>query len=95
MQLMQDAATGDGNGEVVSWNGGPGTFFVSGTLASATVTLQALLPKATAYVDVGDDATLTAAGMANFHLPRCSLRAVISGAGSPAAITAGVQPWNP
>ncbi len=94
MQLMQDAATGDGNGDVVSWNGGPGTFVVTGSLASGTVTLQAKLNKM-GWAAVGDDATLTAAGMANFHLPRCSLRAVISGAGSPAAITAGVQPWNP
>jgi len=41
MPVLLKNATANGPGPVVQWPGGPGTFWVDGTPAGATVTLEA------------------------------------------------------
>ncbi len=81
--LLVNAST---SGEWVFWSGGRGTFMVEGTFGGGTVTLQVEGPNGTA-IDVGDDVTFTAAGVGNFDLAPCRIKAAVSG-GSPSGLYA-------
>lgn len=78
---------GNATGPTRIWNGGRGQFAVAGTLGGATVTLQVLGPDEATWLDVGEDAALDAAGVVNFDLPPCSIRAEVVG-GSPSGLYA-------
>lgn len=90
--LLSNAAA---TGSAVRWHGGRGVFSVpTGTFSGATVKLQWSLSESTGYLDVdksGDTyVTFTAAGAGLFELPRCWVKAVISG-GPPSGIYAYVN----
>lgn len=70
-----------------TWDGGEGAFLVAGTLGGATVTLQILGPDGTTWMDVGEDAALTAAGAVGFSLPPGQIRAKVA-SGSPSGLYA-------
>ena len=80
--------TADGAGPAIDWPSGLGSFRAWGGFGGGTVTLQASFDGGTTYVDV-EGAALTAAGVKNFRLPVCKLRASLSGA-SGADLTAEV-----
>ena len=67
------------------WPGGVGNFIAVGTFGTQTVTLQVAgdddvqNPANATAVDVGTDAALTAAGIANFQLGPCWIRAEVAG----------------
>ena len=88
--LLQNQAA-DGSGAAVDWRGGHGSFRAWGPFGDGTVALQASFDSGTTFIDV-EGASLTAAGVRNFRLPVCRLRATLSGAsGSPSAsVTAEV-----
>lgn len=90
-RLLLQNQSADGNGTAVTWRGGHGSFRAWGGMAGGTVKLQASFDAGTTYFDV-EGAALTAAGVKNFRLPLCMLRATLSGAsGSPSAdVTAEV-----
>lgn len=83
--LSNAAATGSG----VLWSGGEGTFHVEGTFNGSTITLQKLGPDGSSWSDVGTDVALAAAGMADFSLGPCTIRAEVVG-GPPSGIYAEV-----
>ena len=78
MAKLFDGRNADGNSTTYTWNGGVGSFLVTGTLGTATVKLQMAVTGTTVWTDVGNDTTLTAAGIGNFQLPTCKLRANLS-----------------
>ena len=80
--LSDEAATG----VECKWGGGAGLFLVEGTFNGATIKLQVRTPNGV-WMDVGDETTLTAIGLAGFILPASlGVRAFVSGA--PSAIFA-------
>jgi hypothetical protein len=80
-------SNGSATGSSVKWPGGKGTFVVTGTFGGATITLQFLGLDNTTWVDVGTEATLTAAGMCGFECGAGLIRAKVTG-GPPSAIYA-------
>lgn len=82
--LLDNAAA---TGPARTWAGGRGQFKVAGSFGGATVTLQILGPNGSTWLDVGTEAALAAAGVANFDCPPGQLRAAVSG-GSPSGLTA-------
>lgn len=80
--LSNASATGSSK----QWPGGRGQFAVEGTIGGATITLQVQGPNGT-WLAVGTDAALTAAGVVNFDLPQCNIRALVA-SGSPSALYA-------
>lgn len=89
--LLSNAAA---TGSAKRWHGGRGVFSVpDGTFSGATVKLQWALTDSGTWLDVdksGDTyVTLTAAGAGLFELPRCFVRAAISG-GPPSGVYAYV-----
>lgn len=83
LDLLSNASA---TGSAGRWPGGRGTFTVEGTFGGATVKLQCLGPNGT-WIDLGTDATFTAAGVCGFELAMGQLRANVSG-GSPSALYA-------
>lgn len=81
---------GTSTGSAVQWPGGFGNFSAQATFSGATVKLQYLGPDGTNYIDAGGDTTLTAAGGGNFILPRCTIRAAVTG-GPPSGVYAQVK----
>ena len=81
-------SNGTATGASFYWPGGRGTFMADATFAGGTVKLQVQMPSLTTstWIDVGTECTLTAAGLGNFELPPCNLRAFVSG--SPTGIYA-------
>lgn len=81
----------NGSGPALDWRGGGGSFRAWGELAGGTLALEASFDGGTTFVPV-EGASLTQAGIKNFQLPVCKLRASLSGAsGSPSAdVTAEV-----
>ena len=77
------AQTADGQSATLNWPGGFGTFVVAGTFNSTTTKLQMSPDGGTTWVNVGTDAIFTAAGIVNFQLPVCALRADLAGTTSP------------
>ena len=86
LDLLSNASA---TGSDLWWEGGRGTMFLDGTLGGATVTLEALHPATGTALVVGTEVTFTAVGLANFELPPCKLRAVVSG-GSPSGLYATI-----
>lgn len=91
-QLLSNVSA-DTTGSAVAWPGGAGVFSATATTwGSGTVTLQWLRDGASVWLPVdrsGDVyCTLTANGSGQFFLPKCSIRAVLSGSTSPAAVNA-------
>lgn len=62
----------------MTWNGSTGMFAVIGTFGTAQIKLQHKL--ADTWVDLGDDATLTAAGQSLFTTAAKELRVALSAA---------------
>ncbi|MFA7587659.1 MAG: hypothetical protein WCY11_15935 [Novosphingobium sp.] len=89
MKFFENRAT-DGNSAAEDWPSGCGTARAWGTFDGATVTLQASFDGGTTWIDVGEDATFTAAGMTNFSLGPCKLRGVVSGAGGTTSVSLAV-----
>ena len=81
--IENGSATGTG-----SWPGGRGTFAVAGTFDGSTITLQMLQADGTTWTDVGSDVEFTAAGVGNFELPPCDIRAEVDGGTSPSGLYA-------
>lgn len=75
-------------GAAFSWPGGRGVFSAIGTFGGGTCKLQWSPDSGVTWLDVdrsGDTfVTFTAAGSGGFELPQCSVRAVLSGATTPA-----------
>lgn len=86
LTLLNNASA---TGAAVTWAGGRGQFKALGTFAGATVTLQVLGPDGTTWQAVGEEATLDAAGLANFDCPPGQLRAAVTG-GTPSGLYAEV-----
>lgn len=84
LELLSNASA-TGVGKV--WPGGRGQFQVAGSLGGASVSLQLLGPNGATWLDLGEPATLAAAGVVNFELPPATIRAAVAG-GSPAALYA-------
>lgn len=83
--------TGAGNGAaVVLLNGGPYVFDVAGTFSGTTVKLQRLASDKATWIDVGSDASFTAAGHVLVTLSAGSYRAVATG-GTPTGIYAALR----
>lgn len=84
----------DGQTAAIGWLGGRGVFTAQGTFGSGTIKLQCSHDDGATWVDVdrsGDTfVTFTANGQGGFELPKCSLRASLSGSTNP-AIKAAVQ----
>ena len=70
------------------WQGGKGVFAVVGTWSGATITLQALGPDETTWIDAGTTAILTEDGIVGFDLAGGQIRAEV--VGSPSGIYASV-----
>jgi hypothetical protein len=89
--------TADGNSSAVSWPGGRGVFAAFGTFGSGTLKLQASYDDETTWIDVdrsGDTyVTFTANGAGGFELPKCMIRAALSGSTNP-SINSGVEHAN-
>lgn len=81
--LLENAST---TGSWTPWVGGLGTFTVEGTFGGATVSLQLKSKNGTA-INVGDAASLAAAGMCSFEVPCGEIRAAVTG-GSPSGLYA-------
>lgn len=84
----------DGQTAAVAWLGGRGVFSAQGSFGSGTIKLQCSHDDGTTWIDVdrsGDTfVTFTANGQGGFELPKCSLRASLSGSTAP-SIVSGVQ----
>lgn len=89
--LVNAGAAGDG--QAFDWLGGPGAFYVEGTLGGSTVKLQVKSPN-DAWLDVGAEVTKTAAGVGGFDLPPGDIRASIAG-GAPVGVFAYVRALRP
>lgn len=90
---LLDSADAAGDGQAFDWFGGPGAFYVEGTLGGSTVKLQCKSPNDT-WLDVGAEVTKTTAGVGGFDLPPGDIRANISG-GAPVDVFAYVRPLRP
>ena len=88
-----DAQSGNASGTKIAWNGGIGTFQAWGAFEGATCKLQMAFDSGGAWTDVGDDVSFTAAGVGNFQLAPCWIRADLSGGGSPSpSVSAHARP---
>jgi hypothetical protein len=87
--LLSSYALNDA-GKPVQWHGGVGQFDAWGTWGSATLKLRYSPNDGTTWIDVGDDATLTADGGCAFELGPCLLRCEVSG-GTSASLNAKVN----
>ncbi len=63
---------------------------VDGTFDSCTVKLQMSPDAAVTWIDVGGDASVTAAGVVNFDLRSCDVRLTIASAGGSTSINGWV-----
>jgi hypothetical protein len=92
-EVLFSGQTGAANGTAVEWGGGEGVFSVIGTFGGTTAKLQWSPDNGTTWIDVDRSGetfvTFTAAGSGAFVLPRCFVRAVLTG-GSPVQINARV-----
>jgi hypothetical protein len=84
LTLLSNASA---TGAAALWAGGRGQFKALGSFGGSTVTLQVLGPDGATWQAVGEDATLDAAGVANFECPPGQLRAAVAG-GSPSGLYA-------
>ncbi len=73
-----------------NWNGGRGTFSVTGAFGGAAVALQYLGPDGATALDVGSEVTLGSPGLANFELGAGRIRADVTG-GTPGGLYARVS----
>ena len=90
--LNNIAVTGDG--PVVTWPGGIGTYQITGTFGGTTATLLASITNGTtenAYTSIGTNSVLTANGICNFELPPCKIKVNLTG-GTPSAMYAFAVP---
>ena len=84
MDKVFTAASANGQSSVYNWVGGIGQFIAQGTFDGATCKMQMSPDDGTTWVDVGTDVTLTAAGVGNFELGPCDIRADLSSVGTSA-----------
>lgn len=80
---------GSATSDAVRWQGGHGTFVVTATWNSATITLQYQSSDSSTWVDVGTEAALKADGMCGFTCGPGLLRAEVDG--SPSAVYAHIS----
>jgi hypothetical protein len=85
--VLSNAAT---SSSLVSWPGGIGVFSAVGTWNGATLTLEFIGPDGVTLVPAGTATTMTANGAWTFYLPKCLLKAVMSGAGGSTSLTASI-----
>jgi hypothetical protein len=78
------------NGSAAGVQPGRYAFAVDGTFNSGTVKLQIQSPDGSSWIDIGNDATLSAEGACLVDLPGCQVRAAITG--SPSALYATLSP---
>lgn len=91
VKLLTNASA---TGAAQDWPGGRGTLSVAGTFNGATVKLQVLGPDSTTWIDAGTYTTFTAAGLGNFDLPLCKIRAAVTGGSSPTGLYAVAVNFN-
>ena len=91
VEILLNAVSAAGNGPATEWGGGEGVFSVVGTFGGTTARLQWSPDSGATWIDVDRSGetflTYTAAGSGAFVLPRCHVRAVLTG-GSPVQVTA-------
>lgn len=73
----------NGDSSVVDWAGGVGFFGARGTFGSGTVKLMVSFDGGSNYQSAGSDGEFTSDGVVMFTLPRCLLKATLSGSTSP------------
>ena len=88
--LNNTAVTTPGQGQRVG-KGGNYAFDVAGTFGGATVKLQRLASDGVTWLDVGSDASFTAAGHCLVSIPAGQYRAHVSG-GSPSGLYSSLLP---
>ena len=86
--LVQVATSVTSNSQTsaLNWQGGVGQMVVGGTFDTCTVKLQMSPDAAVTWIDVGGDASVTAAGVVNFDLGSCEIRLDISSVGASTSI---------
>ncbi len=82
------AQTANANSTVYQWNGGKGGFIVTGTFDTASVAVE-FSADGTNYA-TGANGTLTAAGIVEFSMGPCLIRATVSSVGASTSINAAV-----
>ena len=83
MTQLFTAQTSDGQSATIDWPGGFGSFVVGGTFNGTTTKLQMTPDGGTTWIDVGIDVQKAVAGIGNFSLPVCKLRADLADTTSP------------
>lgn len=84
LTLLSNASA---TGSWFTWDGGRGTFVVSGTVGGSSIALEMKGANDVA-TPVGTDVTFTALpGIGNFDLPPCQIRCAVTG-GTPSALYA-------
>ena len=80
------AVTSNSQTSTLNWPGGTGQMVIGGTFDTATVKLQVSPDGGSTWIDVGGDASVTAAAVVNFTLNSCEIRLDISSVDSSTSI---------